>query len=92
VVISDGIPDHIRGRLGIDFVDGGNREVKNIERALHIWTGSPQTTTPACSRWIAAAARRYGIRIDAIPRPLWEILSQAAPLGGAAGNVSWRHV
>jgi hypothetical protein len=34
VVISDGIPDHIRGRLGIDFVDGGNREVKNIERAL----------------------------------------------------------
>jgi adenylate cyclase len=47
VVISDGIHEHIRGRLGIDFVDGGNREVKNIERALHIWTWSPQTATPA---------------------------------------------
>jgi adenylate cyclase len=47
VVISDGIHEHIRGRLGIDFVDGGNRGVKNIERALHIWTWSPQTATPA---------------------------------------------
>ncbi|RWE95152.1 adenylate/guanylate cyclase domain-containing protein [Mesorhizobium sp.] len=47
VVISDGIHEHMRGRLGIDFVDGGNREVKNIERALHIWTWSPKTAAPA---------------------------------------------
>jgi len=41
VVISEGIHEHVRGRLSTDFVDGGNREVKNIERQLHIWTWSP---------------------------------------------------
>lgn len=41
VAISDGVHEHLRGRIGISFVDGGNREVKNIERALRIWTWSP---------------------------------------------------
>src|SRR3546814_1544280 len=41
VAISDGVHEHLRGRVGIDFVDSGNRKVKNIERPLHIWTWSP---------------------------------------------------
>jgi adenylate cyclase len=41
VAISDGVHEHLRGRIGIDFVDRGNRRVKNIERPVHIWTWSP---------------------------------------------------
>jgi adenylate cyclase len=46
LVISDGIHEHIRGRLGIDFVDGGNREVKNIERALPSGPGRRRQPRP----------------------------------------------
>jgi adenylate cyclase len=42
VVITDGVHEHLRGRIGVTFVDGGNREVKNIERALRVWMWSPQ--------------------------------------------------
>src|SRR3546814_9016369 len=41
VAISDGVNEHLRGRVGIDFVDSGNRKVKNIERPVHIWTWTP---------------------------------------------------
>lgn len=41
MAISDGVHEHVRGRLSENFVDGGLREVKNIERALRIWTWSP---------------------------------------------------
>lgn len=41
MAISDGVHEHVRGQLGERFVDGGHREVKNIERALRIWTWSP---------------------------------------------------
>src|SRR3546814_10637635 len=41
VAISDGVHEHLRGRVGIDFVDSGNRKVKNIERPVHIWTWTP---------------------------------------------------
>lgn len=41
VAISDGIHEYVHGRVGLDFVDGGHHEVKNIERPVHIWTWSP---------------------------------------------------
>ena len=41
VAISNAVHEHVRGRLSIDFTDGGSHEVKNIERLLHIWTWSP---------------------------------------------------
>lgn len=41
VAISDGIHEYVHGRTGLDFVDGGYHEVKNIERPVHIWTWEP---------------------------------------------------
>ena len=41
MAISDGVHEHVHGRVGIDFVDSGNHEVKNIERPVHIWSWSP---------------------------------------------------
>jgi adenylate cyclase len=35
------VHQHVAGRVGVDFVDGGRHEVKNIERPMHIWTWSP---------------------------------------------------
>jgi adenylate cyclase len=43
VAISDSVHEHVRGRVGIDFVDSGSHEVKNIERPVHIWSWSPDT-------------------------------------------------
>jgi adenylate cyclase len=37
VAISNSVYEHLHGRLSTDFVDSGSHEVKNIERALHIW-------------------------------------------------------
>ncbi|MCA1493456.1 adenylate/guanylate cyclase domain-containing protein [Sinorhizobium alkalisoli] len=42
VAISDGIHEYVHGRVGLDFIDGGNHDVKNIERPVHIWTWSPE--------------------------------------------------
>jgi adenylate cyclase len=41
VAISDGIHEYVHGRIGLDFVDSGYHDVKNIERPVHIWTWSP---------------------------------------------------
>ncbi|ASY65325.1 Adenylate cyclase (plasmid) [Sinorhizobium sojae CCBAU 05684] len=42
VAISDGIHEYVHSRVGLDFVDGGYHEVKNIERPVHLWTWSPE--------------------------------------------------
>ncbi len=41
VAISDSVHQHVHGRIGIDFVDSGHHEVKNIERPVHIWNWQP---------------------------------------------------
>jgi adenylate cyclase len=41
VALSDTVHEHVRGRIGIDFVDRGRHEVKNIERPVHVWAWSP---------------------------------------------------
>jgi adenylate cyclase len=41
IAISDGVNQHIRGRIGDHFVDRGEHEVKNIDRPLHVWSWSP---------------------------------------------------
>jgi adenylate cyclase len=41
VAISDMVHEHLRGRIGIDFVDRGMHEVKNIQRPVHVWGWSP---------------------------------------------------
>jgi adenylate cyclase len=53
VAISDGVYQHVHGRVGIDFVDGGLHEVKNIERPVHIWTWSPNGRANAVSEDVA---------------------------------------
>jgi adenylate cyclase len=41
VAISDMVHEHLRGRIGIDFIDRGMHEVKNIQRPVHVWAWSP---------------------------------------------------
>lgn len=55
VAISDGVYQHVHGRVGIDFVDSGLHEVKNIERPVHIWTWSPNGRTEATARIVVEA-------------------------------------
>ncbi|AWM23717.1 adenylate cyclase [Sinorhizobium fredii USDA 205] len=45
VALSDGIHEYMHGRTGLDFIDSGYHEVKNIERPVHIWTWSPNNRT-----------------------------------------------
>ncbi|MCA1409091.1 tetratricopeptide repeat protein [Ensifer sp. IC3342] len=45
VAISDGVHEYVHGRVGIDFVDSGYHEVKNIERPVHVWSWSPNDRT-----------------------------------------------
>ncbi|MEY9999102.1 adenylate/guanylate cyclase domain-containing protein [Sinorhizobium fredii] len=45
VALSDGIHEYVHGRTGLDFIDSGYHEVKNIERPVHIWTWSPNNRT-----------------------------------------------
>lgn len=40
IAISDGVHEHVRGRIEVSFIDGGLRELKNIERALRVWMWS----------------------------------------------------
>jgi adenylate cyclase len=44
VAISDAVRQHVEGRVGVDFADGGRHEVKNIERPVHIWVWAPGGT------------------------------------------------
>jgi adenylate cyclase len=57
VAISNTVHEHLRGGLGIDFVDSGSHEVKNIERPLHIWTWSPDAGTAATLEAAGGAPR-----------------------------------
>ncbi|MBB4230755.1 adenylate/guanylate cyclase domain-containing protein [Rhizobium mongolense] len=45
MAISDGIHEYMHGRIGLEFIDRGYHEVKNIERPVHIWTWSPNDRT-----------------------------------------------
>jgi len=55
VAISDGVHEHVRGRIGIDFLDGGIRKVKNIERPLRVWTWSPESGAAGILDMVVAA-------------------------------------
>ena len=41
IAISDSVHEHVRGRIGIELIDSGMHEVKNIERPVHVWAWSP---------------------------------------------------
>ncbi len=45
VAISDSVHEHVHGRVGIEFVDRGRHEVKNIARPVHVWGWSPGAGT-----------------------------------------------
>jgi adenylate cyclase len=50
VAISDSVREHVSGRTGIDFVDRGSHEVKNIERPVHVWAWSPEMSASEALR------------------------------------------
>jgi adenylate cyclase len=56
VAISDSVYQHVHGRVGIAFADGGLHEVKNIERPVHIWTWSPNDRIDAAVAEVVAAS------------------------------------
>jgi adenylate cyclase len=41
VCISEKVQTEVRGKLNVDFVDGGTKTVKNVRNPLHIWRWSP---------------------------------------------------
>jgi adenylate cyclase len=56
VAISDSVHLHVGHRVGVEFVDRGKHEVKNMERAVHVWAWSPgeqpaQGTAPPSQRY-----------------------------------------
>ncbi len=55
VAISDGVFQHVHGRVGFDFVDSGSHEVKNIARPVHIWTWSTNGSAFSVSEAVADA-------------------------------------
>ncbi|MBB4184397.1 adenylate cyclase [Sinorhizobium terangae] len=57
VAISDGVHEYVHGRVGLDFVDSGYHEVKNIERPVHVWSWSPNGAGDADSSVVEAQPR-----------------------------------
>ncbi|NRP70963.1 hypothetical protein ILFOPFJJ_01845 [Ensifer psoraleae] len=54
VAISDGVHEHVHSRVGIDFVDSGYHEVKNIKRPVHVWSWSPNGAGDAVGTGVEA--------------------------------------
>lgn len=57
VAISDSVHEHVHGRVGIDFVDSGYHEIKNIERPVHVWNWSPNRAGDAVGTVVEAQPR-----------------------------------
>ena len=47
VTISSNAHDSVDGRIEARFVDGGDQELKNIARPVHVWRWSPNQPVPA---------------------------------------------
>ena len=47
VCISGTVRDHIAGKLQHEFVDGGEQNVKNLSRPVHVWRWSGGASAPA---------------------------------------------
>jgi adenylate cyclase len=47
VAIADTVNENVRGRVGIELVDCGLHEVKNIKRPVHVWGWSPSGSVRA---------------------------------------------
>ena len=47
VAISGAVREYIAGRIDGEFRDGGQRELKNIDRPINIWLWSPEQARPA---------------------------------------------
>ena len=55
IAVSAGTYDYLRGKTGFAFVDGGDRELKNIDQPVRVWlwpdtNEQPETATSAPSR------------------------------------------
>ncbi len=53
VAISNGVFQQVHGRVGVEFVDSGSHEVKNIARPVHIWTWSANGRADGVSEAVA---------------------------------------
>ena len=42
VTLSDDVYRQVRDRIEVDWVDGGEHEVKNIARPIQVWHWSPE--------------------------------------------------
>jgi adenylate cyclase len=56
VAISDSVHEHVQGRVGIDFIDRGRHEVKNIARPVHVWAWGPGVEAAASALDAAGSA------------------------------------
>ncbi len=47
VCISDKVHTEVRGKVSVEFADGGAQAVKNITEPVHVWRWSPDRQAPA---------------------------------------------
>ena len=57
ICVSGSVREHITGKLDHDFVDDGERTIKNIARPVHVW------------RWTGAKAPAPGLETSTLPLP-----------------------
>lgn len=71
VNISNSVYEVVRGRLGRDFVDAGEFELRNISRPVHVWRwvdGATATSAEEPARPPQALAKRHTRRLEKVAK------------------------
>ncbi len=76
ICITDGVYHQIAARLGVEFVEGGEKRLKNIERPVRVWHWQPRhagTVNAERSRIVESPsfdAEKVLVRVGVISSPL----------------------
>ena len=73
VLISGAAYDHVRGRIDADFVDLGDKDLKNIARPMRVYALSPGSATPPPAPSIAPVEKREPPRLSMVVLPFANI-------------------
>ena len=73
VLISGTAYDHVRGRIDADFVDLGNKDLKNIARPVRVYALKPQSGGTAHAVGTSAPERREPPRLSIVVLPFANI-------------------
>ena len=73
VLISGAAYDHVRDRIDADFVDLGDKDLKNIARPMRVYALSPGSATPPPAPSIAPVEKREPPRLSMVVLPFANI-------------------